>query len=57
MVVDLLLPMTSRPQPRLQGARAGMLDYLISAAATMLVVIDPVGLAPLFIAVTGDLSA
>ena len=34
-----------------------MLDYLISAAATMLVVIDPVGLAPLFIAVTGGLSA
>ena len=33
-----------------------MLDYLISAAATMLVIIDPIGLAPLFIAVTAGLS-
>ncbi|MBS9476454.1 MarC family protein [Ancylobacter radicis] len=33
-----------------------MLDYVFSAAVTMLVVIDPVGLAPLFLAVTHDLS-
>jgi len=33
-----------------------MLDYFISAAVTMLVVIDPIGLAPLFIAVTAGLS-
>ncbi|QIB35862.1 MarC family protein [Ancylobacter pratisalsi] len=34
-----------------------MLDYVFSAAVTMLVVIDPVGLVPIFIAVTSDLSA
>ncbi|GLK84472.1 MarC family protein [Ancylobacter defluvii] len=34
-----------------------MLDYVISAAVTMLVVIDPIGLAPLFLAVTTGLSA
>lgn len=34
-----------------------MLDYISSAAVTMLVVIDPIGLAPLFLAVTHDLTA
>ncbi|MDR6953639.1 multiple antibiotic resistance protein [Ancylobacter sp. 3268] len=34
-----------------------MLDYVLSAAVTMLVVIDPIGLAPLFLAVTTGLSA
>lgn len=34
-----------------------MLDYVTSAAVTMLVVIDPIGLAPLFLAVTSGLSA
>ncbi|MCB4771519.1 MarC family protein [Ancylobacter sp. Lp-2] len=34
-----------------------MLDYVISAAVTMLVVIDPIGLAPLFLAVTTGLAA
>lgn len=33
-----------------------MLDFVISAAVTMLVVIDPIGLAPIFLAVTSDLS-
>ncbi|WP_029356088.1 MarC family protein [Bosea sp. 117] len=33
-----------------------MLDFFISAAVTMLVVLDPIGLAPLFLAVTGGLS-
>jgi multiple antibiotic resistance protein len=31
------------------------LDYLISAAVTLLVVVDPVGLAPTFLSVTGGL--
>ncbi|MCS0503538.1 MarC family protein [Ancylobacter mangrovi] len=34
-----------------------MLDYVFSAAVTMLVVIDPIGLTPIFLAVTSDLSA
>ncbi len=34
-----------------------MLDYFVSAAVTMLVVLDPPGLAPIFLAVTGGLSA
>lgn len=34
-----------------------MWEYFISAAVTMLVVIDPIGLAPIFLAVTGGLSA
>lgn len=33
-----------------------MLDYFVSAAVTMLVVLDPPGLAPIFLSVTGDLS-
>ena len=33
-----------------------MLDYLFSAAVTLLVVIDPIALAPIFVAVTSDLS-
>ncbi len=33
-----------------------MLDYISSAAVTMLVVIDPIGLAPIFLAVTRDLG-
>lgn len=33
-----------------------MLDFVLSAAVTMLVVIDPIGLAPLFLAVTTGLS-
>lgn len=33
-----------------------MLDFVFSAAVTMLVVIDPIGLAPLFLGVTSDLS-
>jgi multiple antibiotic resistance protein len=31
------------------------LDYLVSALVTLLVVVDPVGLAPVFLAVTSDL--
>jgi multiple antibiotic resistance protein len=31
------------------------LDYLVSALVTLLVVVDPVGLAPIFLAVTADL--
>ncbi|WP_425104078.1 MarC family protein [Ancylobacter sp.] len=34
-----------------------MLDYMFSAIVTMAVVIDPIGLAPLFLAVTSDLTA
>lgn len=34
-----------------------MLEYFVSAAVTMLVVLDPPGLAPIFLAVTGGLSA
>ncbi|WP_131835421.1 MarC family protein [Ancylobacter aquaticus] len=33
-----------------------MMDYVFSAIVTMLVVIDPIGLAPLFLAVTSDLT-
>jgi multiple antibiotic resistance protein len=33
------------------------LDYLVSALVTLLVVVDPVGLAPIFLAVTHDLPA
>jgi multiple antibiotic resistance protein len=33
------------------------LDYLVSALVTLLVVVDPVGLAPIFLAVTYDLPA
>lgn len=33
-----------------------VLDYVFSAVVTMLVVIDPIGLAPLFLAVTNDLT-
>jgi multiple antibiotic resistance protein len=33
------------------------LDYLVSALVTLLVVVDPVGLAPIFLAVTADLPA
>lgn len=35
----------------------GVLDYVFSAVVTMGVVIDPIGLAPLFLAVTSDLTA
>ncbi|WP_417668753.1 MarC family protein [Roseibium sp.] len=34
-----------------------MLDYIINAFATLFVTIDPVGLAPMFLAVTAGLSA
>lgn len=34
-----------------------MLDYIASAAVTMLVIIDPIGLAPLFLAVTSGLAS
>lgn len=49
----------SRPRRDAQGARWGwnVLDYLFSAVVTMAVVIDPIGLAPLFLAVTTDLTA
>ena len=33
------------------------LDYLVSALVTLLVVVDPVGLAPTFLAVTHGLPA
>ena len=37
--------------------RAMSLDYLISALVTLLVVVDPLGLTPTFLAVTQGLSA